>query len=184
MIRRFLGRGVFPARFAWFLQGPWRRWVLSPEQLAARLPLTPGLTLCDIGVGGGYYARPLAASVRHLIGLDLQMEMLAQVRPTSGAPNLLLLQGDASHLPLATSSIDMVIAVTVLGEVPSAEAAIAECVRVLRPGGLLSISEHLPDPDYLSFELVQRLCADQGLRLDARYGHRWSYTANFRLKAS
>jgi hypothetical protein len=51
---------------------------------------------------------------------------------------------------------------------------------VLRPAGALSISEHLPDPDFLPFSRVHRLCADHGLRLEARHGHLWSYTATFR----
>ena len=179
-VKHLLGRSVFPAPYAWFLEGRWRRWVLSPEQLATRLPLRADLTACEIGVGGGYYARHLTNAVRRLIGLDLQQAMLHRVQGQGAAPNLLLVQGDATALPLADASIDLLIAVTVLGEVPSADAAIAEAGRVLRPDGVLSVSEHLPDPDFVPFKRLERICTSRGFACEARFGRTWCYTANFR----
>ena len=117
--------------------------------------------------------------VRRFIALDLQAEMLHRLRSKPVGAQLLPVQGDATHLPLAESSIDLVIAVTVLGEVPSAERTIAEVRRVLRPGGVFSVSEHWPDPDFLSFSRVNSLCRNSGLELQTRYGARFSYTANF-----
>jgi ubiquinone/menaquinone biosynthesis C-methylase UbiE len=184
LIKHLLGRAVFPARYAWFLEGRWRRLVLSPERLRQRLALSPGLTVLEIGAGGGYYAQPLSHLVRRYIALDLQAEMLERLRQKPIDAHLLLVQGDASHLPLAESSIDVVIAVTVLGEVPSAERTIAEVRRVLRPGGILSVSEHWPDPDFLSFTHVSELCGKSGLQLQARFGVRFNYTAIFRANAA
>ncbi len=179
LISHLLGRGVFPASFAWFLEGPWRRLILSPEKLQQRLPLSPEMTVLEIGVGGGYYAAPLSQSVHRFIGLDVQGEMLRRLRQRHPGARLLPVQGDAVQLPLADGSIDMVIAVTVLGEVPSAEAAIAEARRVLRSRGILAISEHWPDPDFLPFAYVNALCHKHGLQLQARYGSRRNYTAAF-----
>ena len=179
-----MGQSVFPARYAWFLEGPWRRWVLSPEQLAERLPLDANVTACEIGIGGGYYARHLAKRVQRLIGVDLQFAMLRRVRQRGAVANVLLIQGDAAALPLASASVDLLIAVTVLGELPSADAAIAEASRVLRPAGVLSISEHLPDPDFVSLRRLQQICERQGFAFERRFGRRWSYTANFRAHAA
>ena len=80
--------------------------------------------------------------------MDLQRPMLDRVRAKARSPNIRVIQADAMHLPTASASIDIVFAVTVLGEVPVAATAIAEMARLLKPGGLLSISERLPDPDF------------------------------------
>lgn len=181
LVQHLLGHPIpFPAKYAWFLEARWRRWVLSPERLAERLVLSPQLIVCEIGIGGGYYARPLAPAVGLFAGLDLQLPMLARVRKKSRATNLLLVQGNATALPFATGSLDLIIATTVLGEVPSRDATLAEALRALKPGGTLAVSEHLPDPDFLPFPRVLRLCRDHGFQLEARYGYRWNYTAVFR----
>jgi ubiquinone/menaquinone biosynthesis C-methylase UbiE len=180
LIDHLHGRAIFPPRYAWFLEGPWRRLLLSPHRLAQLLPLSPQVTVLEIGAGGGYYARPLSALVRSYVALDIQQEMLQRLRSKQGGHLLLPVQGDAGRLPIANQSVDVVIAVTVLGEVPSAEATIAEVHRVLRPGGLLSVSEHWPDPDFLSFAEVAALCQGAGFHLQRRFGARFNYTAVFR----
>lgn len=184
LIKHLSGRAIFPPRYAWFLEGRWRRLVLSPERLQQRLALSPELTVLEIGAGGGYYAHPLSRLVRSFIALDLQAEMLTRLRHKPLSGQLLPVQADASHLPIAENSVDVVIAVTVLGEVPSAEKTIAEIRRVLRPSGVLSVSEHWPDPDFLSFGHVNELCRKCGLRLHARYGVRFNYTATFCVNAA
>jgi hypothetical protein len=50
---------------------------------------------------------------------------------------------------------------------------------VLRPGGLLSITEEFTDPDYaFPFEVVQ-LVEDVGFTRERYYGNFWNYTLNF-----
>jgi ubiquinone/menaquinone biosynthesis C-methylase UbiE len=181
LIGHLLGRGVFPASFAWFLEGPWRRLILSPERLQQRLALSPELTVLELGTGGGFYAKPLSSVVRRFVALDLQVEMLKRLRRKAPGTRALPVQADATYLPLAGSSIDLVVAVTVLGEVPSTAATLAEVRRVLRPGGTLSVSEHWPDPDFLSFDQVSRLCRESGFQLQAQHGTRANYTATFRV---
>ncbi|HSB54342.1 MAG TPA: class I SAM-dependent methyltransferase [Gemmatimonadales bacterium] len=183
LIEHLFGRSIFPPRYAWFLEGRWRRLVLSPERLRRRLTLSPGMTVLEIGVGGGYYARPLAGLVRRFIGLDVQAAMLRRLRARFVDARLVLVQGDAAHLPIAPHSIDVVLAVTVLGEIRRLEEALEEIRRVLRPGGLFSVSEHWPDPDFLSFARVSRLCRASGMRFQERYGSRFNYTASFRANA-
>ena len=175
-----LGRGVFPSRYAWFLEGRWRRLVLSPERLERRLPVSGESTVLEIGAGGGNYARPLSRRVRRFLALDVQREMLQRLKKKSTVRHLFPVQGDATRLPFADGTIDLVIAVTVLGETPSAGTTIAEVARVLRPGGVFSVSEHWPDPDFLRFEQVNTWCRNNGLRLQERFGVRFNYTANFK----
>jgi ubiquinone/menaquinone biosynthesis C-methylase UbiE len=134
-------------------------------------------TVCEVGVGGGYYARALAPVVWRYLGIDLQLAMLRRLRAMEA--QVCLVQADGSALPLPAESVDVVVVVTVLGEIPQPEAAVAEIARILRPGGTLSVSEHVPDPDYVPFAQLRSLCTSAGLELVSRHGPVW-YTANFR----
>lgn len=48
--------------------------------------------------------------------------------------------GDALHLPYADNSFDVVLMSEILEHIPSDDAAIAEMVRVLKPGGLAAVT--------------------------------------------
>lgn len=69
----------------------------------------------------------------------------------------------AYHLPLPDAGVDLAFMVTVLAEIPDRQRALAELKRVLKPEGLLSITEALFDPDYPHRSTVTRWC-EQGSR--------------------
>lgn len=113
--------------------------------------------------------------------LDLQPEMLRKAR--SRHPDLQKfpsVAADASCLPFADHSFDTVVMVTVFGEVKRIDALLRETYRLLRGDGTLSISEHLPDPDFTRCSQLRNLVEPNGFRLVSRLGPPWSYTANFR----
>jgi arsenite methyltransferase len=58
-----------------------------------------------------------------------------------GFTNVEVRGGDATHLPVESGSIDVVISNGVLNLVPEKTGAIAEVVRVLRPGGHVQIAD-------------------------------------------
>jgi len=97
----------------------------------------------DVGCGDGVLAVALARAGGHVTGLDPDPLMLetATRRATAESVELYLLRGQAESLPFADATFDQVTAVTVLCFVPQAEKAIAEMVRVLKPGGRLVIGE-------------------------------------------
>ena len=73
----------------------------------------------------------------------------------------------------------MAFLVTTLGEIPDRAGAIAQCFRALKSGGILSISEMLPDPHYQSKTTVRRLAEAAGFQLQSVEGGMWLFTANF-----
>jgi ubiquinone/menaquinone biosynthesis C-methylase UbiE len=79
----------------------------------------------------------------------------------------------AGRLPEAT--FDRALMVTVLGEIPDRRAALEEVFKSLRPGGLLSVTEVLPDPHYVSYGELQRLAASAGFRVGTRQGSWLAY---------
>jgi ubiquinone/menaquinone biosynthesis C-methylase UbiE len=69
----------------------------------------------------------------------------------------------------------------VLPEIPDQTRALAELRRVLKPGGVLSITEEFLDPDYpFAFETIRR-AETAGFSLEQRFGNWWLYTLNFTL---
>jgi SAM-dependent methyltransferase len=87
--------------------------------------------------------------------------------------------GDAAHPQVPEASFDVVFLCTTLGEIPDRAAALAQCHRALKPGGVLSITEMFGDPHYQSRSVVQRFAEGAGFRLQCILGG-WSlFTANF-----
>ncbi len=116
-----------------------------PEQIAEgiiRLTGATASTRClEIGVGTGRIALPLIERGIHLTGVDISAKMMAKlqdkVRQTLGqAPNLELLVADATQLPFADQSFEVVITVHVLHLISAWRRVLAEIERVLTSGGL------------------------------------------------
>ena len=186
--KQAFGRGVFPHQFAWVLELPWRRLVLSPEALSARLPLQPTANVLEVGSGSGYYSVALARMVPHgrLQLFDLQPEMLARSVTrcaVHGVTNVNFAAGDARALPFRDGHFDLVCMVTVLGEIPERRLAIQAIACTLRSGGVLSVSEHLPDPDFIRFKRLRSELETSGFDFGGRFGSPMAYTANFRKRS-
>ncbi len=181
-----LMRGHFPYRFAWLIDNPLRRVLVTPERLADRLPITADSCVLEVGPGSGYFSVELARRTRsgRLEWLDLQPEMLAKARRKlrrAGMRHVGYTVANASNpLPFPDETFDIAVLVAVLGEVPNAESSLGELYRVLRDGGSLAIHEHVPDPDRIDFPALRTLAESQGFNLDSRWGPSWNYTATFR----
>ena len=85
-----------------------------------------------------------------------------------------------TRLPFEAGTFDVVYMVTVLPEIPDQGRALAEIWRVLKPGGILAVSEFLVDPDYPLRSTTVRVGAQAGFRPEATIGNLWSYTVRFR----
>jgi ubiquinone/menaquinone biosynthesis C-methylase UbiE len=104
--------------------------------------LRDGEVLVDVGCGTGWYAAGLGRSTSDLprlrvIGVDLSAGMLAQAQ-AAGAQ--LLIQADATRLPFADGSVDVLVTRGVLHHLESPAAAFLEWRRVLRPTGSVVLS--------------------------------------------
>jgi ubiquinone/menaquinone biosynthesis C-methylase UbiE len=92
----------------------------------------------EIGVGTGQIAIPVARAGVPVIGLDLSAAMLAVlVDKAGGSPPFPLLRGDATALPIRDLAVGAAMFRWVLHLIPSWPDAVAELVRVVRPGGVV-----------------------------------------------
>jgi ubiquinone/menaquinone biosynthesis C-methylase UbiE len=128
------------------------------QALGRRLRL--GEVIVDVGCGTGWYAAGLRRACRDLpgvvvVGADLSAGMLASARAAGADP---LVQTDASRLPFADHSVDVIVTRGVLHHLPAPTVALAEWRRVLRPDGAVVVSsEPTPTVDQHGEVLVRAL---------------------------
>jgi ubiquinone/menaquinone biosynthesis C-methylase UbiE len=130
--------------------------------------IRPGETILDLGCGAGIdtilAARRTGASGR-VIGLDFLPEMLertARAAREAGLENIDVLEGEMEAIPLPDASVDHVISNGVLNLSPRKARALAECARVLRPDGRLTVSDLTLDEEELPPEILTHPAAWAG----------------------
>jgi len=97
-----------------------------------------GRDVLEAGSGEGYGADLIADVARHVIGLDYDDSAVAHVR--ARYPRVDMRQGNLAELPLPSASIDVVVNFQVIEHLWDQGQFVAECLRVLRPGGVLLMS--------------------------------------------
>lgn len=103
------------------------------------LPMRAGAAWLDVGCGTGALSAAVLehAAPGRVIGVDPSAGFLRVAEQALG-DRVELMEGDAAHLPVADASVDAAVAALVLNFVPDVPAALAECRRVLRPGGVMA----------------------------------------------
>jgi ubiquinone/menaquinone biosynthesis C-methylase UbiE len=116
------------------LFGDSRRWVCSRAA---------GETL-EVAIGTGLNL-PFYAGQVQLTGIDFSPAMLAlaRQRATQLGRSVELREADALALPFPDSTFDTVVCTFSLCAIPDDRGAVAEMSRVLRPGGLLLLADHV-----------------------------------------
>lgn len=119
--------------------GRWSR-RLAPRLLDLAAPADPRRVL-DVGSGTGNLA--LAVAERWptcaVVGVDPSRAFVAYARSRVGERQpVSFVEGDATRLPHGAGEFDASLALLVLNFVPDPQAALAEMVRVTRPGGVVA----------------------------------------------
>lgn len=110
-------------------------------------PVVAGERVVDCGSGAGVdslVAARLVGSAGAVIGIDMTAAMLDKARAAAlaiGITNVEFREGYLEALPVEDAWADIVISNGVLNLVPDKTAALAEMLRVLRPGGRLQIAD-------------------------------------------
>ena len=130
--------------------------------------IRPGETVLDLGCGGGIdtilAARRTGPSGR-VIALDFLPEMLdrtARAVAEAGLSNVELVEGEMEAIPCPDASVDLIISNGVINLSARKARVMAECVRVLRPGGRLCVSDLTVERDDLPPEIATQPAAWAG----------------------
>ena len=178
-----------PAFIGRFLDSDLRRRVQPPHKLIERSGIKPGMTVIDLGCGSGAFTTFVARAVGKqgkVYAVDIQPAMLRQMErklaksENQDITNIELRQASAYELPFEDESIDLAYMVAVLPEIPDRGRTLREIRRVLRPDGILAVTEFLPDPDYPWRSTTIKICQRERFIVDANFGNLWNYTVRFR----
>ncbi|MGB5540736.1 MAG: methyltransferase domain-containing protein [Gammaproteobacteria bacterium] len=174
-----------PASLSWLVENPYMNAVAGPERIIQRLHLEKGMRLLDVGSGPGRLTVPVARRVGmtgEVVALDIQSRMLEKLgrrAEASGIDNIRLVNAGAGSGDLDKDHFDRALLVTVMGEIPNKHEALVEIYQALRQGGILSVTEVIPDPHYTSQKRVRALCLDAGFRETEFFGNWFAFTINF-----
>lgn len=97
-----------------------------------------GRDVLEAGCGEGYGADLIADVARSVIGLDYDEATVAHVR--ARYPRVDMRHGNLAELPLQDGSVDVVVNFQVIEHLWDQPQFVAECLRVLRPSGVLLMS--------------------------------------------
>jgi ubiquinone/menaquinone biosynthesis C-methylase UbiE len=178
-----------PALLTRFIDNPFRRrLVQNPNVLAERMQLEPGMTVVEIGPGKGNYTKVFAEKILpdgRLYAVDIQDAIIQQLKKKierEGITNIIPKIENAYKFSFADKSIDRVLAIATLPEIPQPVKALRECHRILKPNGLVCLCELFPDADYPRRKTERRWADQAGFKLKQEFGNWFVYQLNFEKK--
>lgn len=133
--------------------------------MAKRWNLEAVRSVLDVGCGVGHWGMVLASVMPHdvrVTGIDREPSWIRQARERAVARGLdgrfSFREGAAERLPFPDDSFDLTTCQTVLIHLPDPAAAIAEMLRVTKPGGRVAVAE----PNNLTEALLLDSISNQG----------------------
>jgi ArsR family transcriptional regulator len=123
---------------------PGRSWAAWSRALGL---LLPPLEVADLGCGEGYLTVETARWARHVVGVDRSPGVLARAKALAARrkiSNITWKKGEIEHVPIDSSTMDVVLLSQSLHHAGDPAAAIGEAARVLKPGGRLLLLDLRP----------------------------------------
>lgn len=137
-----------------------------------RLGVEAGSKVIDVGCGAGRHTFEAFRRGADVVGFDQNaadlndvdaiLQAMAEQGEAPASAKGEAVKGDALDLPYPDATFDCVIASEILEHVPEDDRAIAELVRVLKPGGALAITVPRWLPERICWALSDSYHANEG----------------------
>ncbi|MHA1689398.1 MAG: class I SAM-dependent methyltransferase [Promethearchaeota archaeon] len=172
------------------IDNPWRRkFIQNPEVVANRMQFEPAMNIVEIGPGKGHYTITVAKRIfpdGKVYAVDISEEVINRLKRTlekEEITNIIPRIENAYHFSFSNESMDRILAIACLPEVPEPVKVLKECHRILKPTGLVSLCELFIDPDYPHRKTEIKWAKKAGFELDQEFGNWFIYQLNFRKKS-
>ena len=186
IVRRFY-KFPIPGFMTRLIDNPIRRKLIQkPKKVALRMQLKPGMIIVEIGPGKGNYTKAIAKEILpdgKVYAIDIQESVIHRLKKKvekENISNIIPKIDDAYNLSFENESVDRIIAIACLPEIPEPVKALREFNRILKPNGLVSLSEMFPDPDYPRRKTEIRWAKEADFELDEKFGNWFVYQLNFK----
>lgn len=114
------------------------------DKVLRHLPTGEGLRLLDVAIGDGVYLDWLPPSWS-VVGVDISSVQLAACRRRAGDRDLALVLGEAEDLPVRDGRFDAALSIGGFNYFNDPERALREMARAVGPGGVVVVSDEVPD---------------------------------------
>jgi len=153
-------------------------WLVRPERdqeenasLSFRqLKLQPGMTVCDLGCGNGYWTLPMAREVGsngRVLAVDIQAEMLQKLRERSAQFNYTHIEpirSTVSDPRLPENQVDLLLMVDVYHEFSHPESMLWGIRRSLKPNGVVALLEYREEDPRVPIKPLHKMSKNQILK--------------------
>jgi 2-polyprenyl-3-methyl-5-hydroxy-6-metoxy-1,4-benzoquinol methylase len=148
--QKYMGRTIAPTMG--YEGAPWliretREQEENPSVVLKQLGLKPGMVVCDLGCGNGFYSLPIAKAVApkgKVLAVDIQAEMLQLLSRRSieeKVENIDMILGTVVDPKLPEGEVDMILLVDVYHEFSNPEQMLAAMRKALKPTGVIALVE-------------------------------------------
>jgi SAM-dependent methyltransferase len=172
-LTHYLGREI--AATMTFHGAPWltrpeRRKEERPDLVMKNLGIRPGMTVCDLGCGNGYYTLRMARAVGsegRVLAVDIQPEMLTLLRQEIDKRKLTNIEpilGDVHDPHLPTAKIDLVLLVDVYHEFSNPDVMLAAIGKSLSPKGRIALLEFREEDPKVPIKPLHKMSKEQILK--------------------
>ncbi|MEM0927004.1 MAG: class I SAM-dependent methyltransferase, partial [Planctomycetota bacterium] len=132
-----------------------------------QLSLKPGMVVCDLGCGNGYWTLPMARDVGSegkVYAVDIQREMLQKLRLRADRfdlKNIKPVLGDIDDPNLPEDTLDLLLMVDVYHEFSHPQSMLWEIRRALKPTGVIALLEYRLEDESVPIKLLHKMSKHQ-----------------------
>jgi ubiquinone/menaquinone biosynthesis C-methylase UbiE len=169
-LTHYMGREI--AQTMHFAGAPWltresRDREEEPAKLMAALHLKPGMTVCDLGCGNGFYTLKLAEAVGptgKILAVDIQKEMLDMLNKRSakaGVKNIVPILGDEADPRLPDGVVDLMLIVDTYHEIDRPVEMLAAIRKSLSKTGRMVLVEFRAEDVNVPIKILHKMSKAQ-----------------------